>query len=144
MNRNTKRKLLAGLFVPVLGMAVGTALGQTTGSTDTSGTAAGTTASPGMGAAGTASWNAQTFDLLDKNKDGRISREEAQADPMLRDSWSKLDTGNRGSVSKDEFERYRTQSVGAGTTPGSSPPPNTGSAVPSTTSPSSGSGTTKK
>lgn len=113
MNRNTKRKLLAGLFVPVLGLAVGTALGQTSGSTDP-GKAAGSTASPGMGAAGTASWNAQTFDLLDTNKDGRISREEAQADPMLRDSWAKLDTRNAGSISKEEFEQYRTSQAGRG------------------------------
>ena len=57
---------------------------------------------------GAASLNAQTFDQLDKNKDGQISREEAQANPAVRDAWSKLDASNRGSVSKEEFEKFRT------------------------------------
>ena len=51
-------------------------------------------------------WDKATFDRLDKNKDGNISREEAQADPMLKDSWSKLDAENKGMVSQAEFEAY--------------------------------------
>jgi EF hand domain-containing protein len=116
MNTNFKRKLIVGVFVPVLGMAVGTALGQGTpaGSTDTSKSTA-TTKAPGMSErpAAAASWNAQTFDLLDKNKDGQISREEAQADPALLSAWSKLDASNRGSVSKEEFEKFRASQSGS-------------------------------
>ena len=86
MDRNFKRKLIVGLFAPALGLAVGTALAQGTpsGSTDKA---------PAMSErpAAAGSWNAQTFDLLDKNKDGQISREEAQADPALLSAWSKLD-----------------------------------------------------
>jgi hypothetical protein len=107
MNRNFKRKLVVGLFAPVLGLAVGTALAQGTpsGSTDKA---------PGMSERpAAASWNAQTFDLLDKNKDGQISREEAQANPALLGAWSKLDASNRGSVSKEEFEKFRTSQSGA-------------------------------
>ena len=106
MNANTKRKLLTGLFVPVIGMAVGTAMGQTSTDKPADKPAAAPTMSPA--APGAASLNAQTFDLLDKNKDGRISREEAQANPAVRDAWSKLDASNAGSVSKEDFEKFRT------------------------------------
>ena len=108
MDRNFKRKLVVGLFAPVLGLAVGGALAQATpsGSTDKA---------PGMSEhpAAAGSWNAQTFDLLDKNKDGQISREEAQANPALLGAWSKLDVGNRGSVSKEDFEKFRASQSGA-------------------------------
>jgi hypothetical protein len=159
MNCNMKRKLLAGLFVPVLGLAVGGAFAQgttggaagtgatsgstsggTAGSSATGSGASGTTGAgtsgavgagtSGMGGAatsgsagttGTASWNAQTFERLDTNHDGKLSREEAQADATLRGAWSQLDPGNTGSVSRADFERYRTtRASGAGTTSGMS------------------------
>lgn len=134
---NFKRKLLAGLFVPVLGLGVGTALAQSTAPANT-----GTT----PGAMGSSSWNAQTFDRIDKNRDGRISKEEAEADAAMKGAWSKLDATNRGSVSKEEFEKYRTMQPGATGAAGTSPPPNSGSATPSTTNPSTtpSSGTTTK
>jgi EF hand len=107
MNRNLKRKLLAGLFVPVLGLAMGTALGQTT-STDKPADKPTTAPSMSPAAPGAASLSAQTFDQLDKNKDGKLSREEAQANPAVRDAWSKLDPTNSGSVSKEDFDKFRT------------------------------------
>ena len=104
MNRNFKRKLIAGLFVPVLGLATGTALAQTsTAPTTNSGNAGTTAAAP---AKGSMQWDKATFDRLDKNRDGNISRDEAHADPMLKDSWTKLDAGNKGMVSRAEFEDY--------------------------------------
>lgn len=134
MKSDVKRKLLAGLFVPVFGLAAGTVLGQAS--------PGGASSTTGMSSATGSAWNAQTFDLLDKNKDGRISREEAQADPMLKDAWSKLDASNRGSVSKDEFERFRTsQAAGASATP-SSPP--SSSTPPSTTTPPASGGAAPK
>ncbi len=105
MNRNLKRKLLAGLFVPVLGLAVGTALAQTTRQ---AGRQADYRTQHGPAAPGAASLSAQTFDQLDKNKDGKLSREEAQANPAVRDAWSKLDPTNSGSVSKEDFDKFRT------------------------------------
>jgi len=144
MTKNFKRNLLAGLFVPVLGFSVGTALAQSTAPAAPVAPAAMAT-SPG--AMGTTSWNAQTFERMDKNKDGKISREEAQADAAMKDAWTKMDATNRGSISKEEFEKYRTTQPGATGAPGSSPPPNSSTALPSTTNPattpSSGSGTTK-
>lgn len=109
MNSNFKRKLLAGLFVPALGLSVGTALAQTTtpnvstdkGAVNTQSTTMGQNTSPA-----TSMWNTQHFDRLDKNRDGKISREEAQADNNMRDHWSKLDTSNAGSVSRADYDKY--------------------------------------
>ena len=121
MNPNFKRRLLAGLFVPALGLAVGTALADGTPSKTTG--AAATTTSQGSASSGatrdlnpnsanpkgnpsTISYDAQTFDRLDKNRDGKISREEAEADPMLKSEWSKLDAAKTGSVNREDFEKY--------------------------------------
>jgi len=102
MNTNFKRKLLAGLLAPALALAVGSAFAQTSG---TSGTTS-TTMSGGAAAGTGAMWNTQHFDRLDKNRDGRISREEAQGDTALTDAWTKLDTANSGSVSREDFDKY--------------------------------------
>lgn len=124
MNRNFKRKLMVAMLAPALGLAVGSAMAQTTtGTTGTAGTA---------GAMNNNSWNAEMFDRLDKNKDGRISREEADADPMVKGSWSTMDSANRGSLSKDEFEKFRMSRMGVA---GSSPPPNSATSNPNTTNP---------
>jgi len=126
MTKTFKRKLVAGLFAPVLAIGAGVAMAQTT--------APATTMTPS--ASGMSSWNAQTFDRMDKNRDGRISREEAEADAVMKGAWSKMDAANRGSISKDEFEKYRTMQPGATGAAGTSPPPNSGTATPSTTNPS--------
>src|SRR5688572_7288086 len=102
MNTNFKRKLLAGLLAPALALAVGSAFAQTSG---TSGTTS-TTMSGGAAAGTGTMWNTQHFDRLDKNRDGRISREEAQGDSALTGAWSKLDTANSGSVSREDFDKY--------------------------------------
>ena len=129
MNTNFKRKLLAGLLAPALALAVGSAFAQSSGTTGSQGSSAtqgsqagGSAAKGAMNATGTTSgsstmsggtsgssnamWNAQHFDRLDKNHDGRISREEAQGDNALRDAWSKLDASNSGSVSREDFDKY--------------------------------------
>ena len=97
MNRNFKRRLLAGLFIPAVGLSVGTALAQTSSGMSASGTSS---------ASGAADLNAAAFDRLDTNKDGTLSREEAQADPAMRDAWSSLDAKNSGAISRDDFTRY--------------------------------------
>ena len=51
-------------------------------------------------------WSGDTFSRLDINRDGMISREEAQADPTIRDAWSKLDPKNTGKVSRADFDKY--------------------------------------
>jgi hypothetical protein len=51
-------------------------------------------------------WSGESFTRLDKNKDGMISREEAAAEPTIRDAWSKLDPKNAGKVSRADFDKY--------------------------------------
>ena len=51
-------------------------------------------------------WSNETFSRLDTNKDGMISREEAQADATVRGAWSKLDAKNAGKVSRAEWDKY--------------------------------------
>ena len=70
------------------------------------GTAAATPTPQSTGVTSGHAWNAEGFKRLDKNSDGMISREEAQAEPMLRDHWSKLDKANRGTVDVTTYEQY--------------------------------------
>jgi hypothetical protein len=35
-----------------------------------------------------------------------ISRDEAQADPAVRDAWSRLDAKNAGKVSRADWDKY--------------------------------------
>jgi hypothetical protein len=149
MNPNLKRKLIATLFAPVLGLAVGVAYGQTGGggmsgggTTGSSATGSGTTGAPSSGygasSGGTSStsagdrantgasgstmgatsrggpnntnsktWDTGTFDRLDVNRDGRISRTEAASDDLMMNHWSRMDSTNQGYVDRENFERFR-------------------------------------
>lgn len=51
-------------------------------------------------------WSAETFSRLDTNKDGMISREEAQADATVKGAWSRLDMKNSGKVSRADWDKY--------------------------------------
>jgi hypothetical protein len=44
-----------------------------------------------------------TFRQVDRNGDGKLSREEAAALPPLADSYDEVDANADGSVSADEF-----------------------------------------
>ena len=111
MNSNFKRKLIAWLFAPVLGLTVGSALAQSAPS-GSGGAQTGSASAPPAAAAGgmttptNTAWDTAYFNRVDKNGDGRISREEAQADARMKDAWSKLDTANSGSVSREDFDKY--------------------------------------
>jgi hypothetical protein len=148
-------------------LAIGAAHAQTSSGTTSQGTGAGQSGNQGMGqgqaggagkgaetgkggqmatpgspnAARSGMWDAALFDRLDTNKDGKISREEAQADPMVRDAWSQLDAKNAGNISRADFDRFGAarNPANAGTTT------TTGNAQnPGPTSSGSQSGTTKK
>lgn len=119
-------------------LAIGTAHAQYTQPTGPGTGAAtgkgGTTAIPASpNAARSGMWDVEMFNRLDTNKDGMISREEAQADAAVRDAWGKLDSKNAGRVSREEFDRFgHSQSQGmpgsttapgsSGNTPGSNAP----------------------
>jgi hypothetical protein len=64
-------------------------------------------------------WDADLFTRLDTNKDGKISRDEAQAEPIVRDAWSQLDATNAGSVSRSDFDRFGQARSNGGTGMGS-------------------------
>ncbi len=49
---------------------------------------------------------AASFDQLDRNHDGRISREEAAADPGLARRFAKLDADGDGEVTPFEYLQY--------------------------------------
>lgn len=62
-------------------------------------------------------WGDDTFARLDTNRDGILSREEAQADPIVKGAWDKLDLRNAGRVSKEEFAKYGASQVPSNTAP---------------------------
>ena len=70
------------------------------------GTAAATPNPQSTGVTGGNLWTSEHFKRLDKNSDGMISREEAQADATMRDHWTKLDKANKGSVDMTAYEQY--------------------------------------
>ena len=105
-----KRNLTAALAASLL--AIGTAYAQNT----TQPTGPGTGAATGKGgtmaipaspnAAKSGHWDLEMFNRLDTDKDGMISREEAQAEATVRDAWGRLDSKNAGRVSRDDFTKY--------------------------------------
>ncbi len=46
------------------------------------------------------------FSTLDTNKDGKLSRDEARADPELYADFDMLDTNHDGFLSPEEFHRW--------------------------------------
>ncbi len=51
-----------------------------------------------------------TFAQLDKNHDGKISKEEAASDTELTDEWDELDEDKDGSVDVTEFSKFEPKS----------------------------------
>lgn len=117
-------------------LAIGAAHAQTSPGTTSQGTGqsggmgqgtemgkGGQMAVPGSpNAARSGMWDADLFTRLDTNKDGKISREEAQAEPMVRDAWSQLDATNAGSVSRSDFDRFGQARSNSGSGMGSAAP----------------------
>jgi len=83
------------------------------------------------GAGGT-SGSSASWDKLDKNKDGYLSREELKNDNAMSGRFSEMDKDNDGRISKDEFSAH---SSGAGATGSTG---STGSTMGAPKSPSSG------
>ena len=62
-----------------------------------------------------------SFHKLDRNRDGAISRSEAQQDPKLKEEFSKADKNGDGKVERGEFARFELHSQGgSGTSNGGS------------------------
>ena len=98
-------------------LAIGTAYAQTT-SPAQPGQAPQTQSQKGFtGELRSGPWGDESFMRLDTNRDGMLSREEAAADPMVRDAWSKLDPRNAGRVSRADFDKYGTSQPPSNTAP---------------------------
>ncbi|MGB1582116.1 MAG: hypothetical protein ACPHER_11510 [Nevskiales bacterium] len=62
----------------------------------------------GLSQAGPAN-SVDTYDTLDRNNDGKVSKSEAQADPNLRNQWDKLDIDRDNNLSEGEFARFELE-----------------------------------
>ena len=103
MNTMQKRSMIA--FAAM--MAIGTAAAQTTTTPQPAQASPQPQLQKGMtGEPRSGTWSLETFSRLDLNKDGMISKDEAQADPTIRDAWSKLDAKNAGKVTLADFDTY--------------------------------------
>lgn len=69
--------------------------------------------------AGDKSTTQESFNKLDKNKDGYISQQEAQADKKLTEQWDSVDADTDGKIEMSEFSAFE-----AGTAPSFTPPDN--------------------
>ena len=63
---------------------------------------------------GASSGGAQSFGSLDKNKDGTISKSEAQDDQSLSDQFKNVDRDGDGKLSENEFQAYSAGASGTG------------------------------
>ncbi|MCO6442357.1 MAG: hypothetical protein J5I81_15070 [Nitrococcus mobilis] len=65
----------------------------------------------GVGSSGTTEqWTG--FNKLDQNGDGRISQQEADAQPMLAERFKRLDKNNDGHLDHGEFSRFEAMERG--------------------------------
>ena len=55
------------------------------------------------------------FDRLDKNKDGHLTRDEAEAETRLTGRFVELDKDNDGKLSRSELQALESEKSGAGT-----------------------------
>ncbi len=49
-----------------------------------------------------------TFSALDMNRDGNISQDEADADPMLAQQFQQVDSNGDGAINQSEFSAFET------------------------------------
>jgi Ca2+-binding EF-hand superfamily protein len=52
------------------------------------------------------------FDRLDRNRDGRLSREEMESDEARKANWIASDRDNDGRISRSEFSEISTVAGG--------------------------------
>jgi len=54
----------------------------------------------------------QSFDSLDTNSDGYLSREELNRDRNMSNDFSTMDKDNDGRISRSEFDNYQQHQSG--------------------------------
>jgi Ca2+-binding EF-hand superfamily protein len=66
---------------------------------------------------------ASAFDALDANKDGNISRAEAQPSPIVSQSFATADSNGDGMIAREEFNASFTMRAPDSAPPASPVPP---------------------
>jgi len=59
----------------------------------------------------TASSSPKTWDELDTNKDGKLSKAEAAADASMKALFAKADTDNDGILTPEEYRAYYEKNI---------------------------------
>lgn len=96
--------------------------GSTSGAYGSSGSASGTTGDASVSGSATASVSGdmETFNRLDKNRDGMLSKAEARKDKALSKKFKDADSDNDGKISQSEYQTIAGGSAGAGVSGSSS------------------------
>lgn len=81
----------------------------------------------GSVSSGTAT-SAETFNRLDVNQDGNLSKAELSNEPALTEDWARIDANNDGQLDQSEFSMFETnESPTLGTDPATQPDTGVGS-----------------
>ena len=56
----------------------------------------------------------QSFNNLDQDKNGKLSKQEAEGNPPLVYKWSEVDTNGDGTIDYAEFSVFEVQQMGSG------------------------------
>lgn len=56
----------------------------------------------------------ETFQSLDTNNDGKLSKSEAEKAPAVQDHWSSIDKNSDGNLDKSEFSAFETRRIDSG------------------------------
>lgn len=71
---------------------------------------------------------AETFNRLDVNKDGNLSKTELSSEPALKEDWARIDTNNDGQLDQSEFSMFEAnENPSRGTDPAIQPDAGVGS-----------------
>lgn len=80
--------------------------------------------SSGTVGSGTAT-SPETFNRLDVNNDGNLSKAELDSEPALKEEWASIDSNNDGQLDRSEFSMFEAnENPSIGTDPAAQP--NTG------------------
>ena len=79
-------------------------------------------------AAGDSSTTKDSFNKLDKDKDGYISKQEAQSNKKLTEQWEMVDADANGQLEMSEFSAFETGKAASFTPPDDPNDPGMGAA----------------
>lgn len=69
-----------------------------------------------------------TFNRLDTNNDGNLSKTELSSEPALKEDWARIDANSDGQLDRSEFSMFETkENPSVGTDPAIQPDTGVGS-----------------